>query len=79
MFYKAKRERAEVKRRKSYYGFSSTYPGSSPKNNYVIGESRAVKRRELVRRIVIAALIFLIFATAFIITDVCLNISSRPV
>ncbi len=79
MFYKAKRERAEVKRRKSYYGFSSSYPGSSLKNDYVIGESRAVKRREFVRRIIIAALIFLIFATAFIITEVCLSISSRPI
>lgn len=78
MFFKNRRENVEVKRRKSYYGFSSSYPGSSPKNRYVIGESKAVKRRELARKIIIASFILIIFTVAFVITDICLNISGRP-
>lgn len=75
MFFKNRRESKRIIKRKSYYSFSSSYPGTSQNKNYFIGESRTVKRRELLRKILIAALILLIFSFAFVVTDVCLRIS----
>ena len=56
----AKREE-DVKRRKSYYGFAKNYPGKLGSTKYVIGDSKAVKRRDSVRRILIAVMIILLF------------------
>lgn len=79
MFFKNKREKKRIIKRKSYYSFSSSYPGTSQNKNYFIGENRIVKRREFLRRLLIGVLIFLIFAIAFVVTDICLNISGRPI
>lgn len=74
----AKREE-DVKRRKSYYGFAKNYPGKLGSTKYVIGDSKAVKRRDSVRRILIAVMIILLFIATFVITSVCLDISHMTV
>ncbi|MGN0525828.1 MAG: hypothetical protein ACI4IF_00135 [Acutalibacteraceae bacterium] len=65
----------KVKKRKSYYGFAKNYPGKLGSNKYVIGDSRAVKRREAVRTVIIIVLCCLLFALTFVVTTVGLNLS----
>lgn len=72
-----KGEREYVKKRKSYYGFAKNYPGKLGSSKYVIGESRAVKKRETLRSIIIALIIVLIFIFSFVFTSVCLNVSEK--
>lgn len=75
----SRREDEYVKKRKSYYGFSKNYPGKLGANKYVIGDSLAVRRKETIRRIIIAVLVVLLFAATFVATTVCLKISERPI
>ena len=72
-----KGEREYVKKRKSYYGFAKNYPGKLGSSKYVIGESRAVKKSETLRSIIIALIIVLIFIFSFVFTSVCLNVSEK--
>ena len=74
-----KTESEYVKKRKSYYGFAKDYPGKLGSTKYVIGDSKAVKRRDSVRRILIAVMIILLFIATFVITSVCLDISHMTV
>ena len=74
-----KRESEYVKKRKSYYGFAKNYPGKLGANRYVIGDSLAVRRRETINKIITVLLIILLFATTFVVTTVCLEISERPI
>lgn len=74
-----KKETEYVKKRKSYYGFAKNYPGKLGSSKYVIGESKAVKRREIIRNIIIVLLAVLLFAVSYITTTVCLNISDKPI
>lgn len=69
----------DVIKRRAYYGFTKNYPGRTGSTKYVIGESRAVQKRETLRRILIAFILLCLFAASFVITSVCLNISERPV
>lgn len=69
----------DVIKRKAYYGFSKNYPGRVGSGKYVIGESRTVQRRELLRRILIIFILLCVFAAGFIVTSVCLNISEKPI
>ncbi len=64
-----------VKKRKSYYGFSRFYPGRTGSKKYIIGDSVTEKRREILRRVLIALSIILLFIITFVVTDICLNIS----
>ncbi len=75
----SRREDEYVKKRKSYYGFAKNYPGKLGANKYVIGDSLAVRRKETIRRIIIAILVVLLFALTFVATTVCLKISERPI
>lgn len=72
----SKKNAEYVKKRKSYYGFSRYYPGRIGSKTYIIGDSVTEKRKELVRRILLALLIILLFAIAFIATSVCLDIAA---
>ena len=72
-----KKEREYVKKRKSYYGFAKNYPGKLGSSKYVIGESRAVRKRETLRSIIIGLIIVLIFVFSFVFTSVCLEISEK--
>ncbi len=72
-----KKEREYVKKRKSYYGFAKNYPGKLGSSKYVIGESRAVRKRETLRSIIIGLIIVLIFVLSFVFTSVCLEISEK--
>ena len=72
-----KGEREYVKKRKSYYGFAKNYPGKLGSSKYVIGESRAVKKRETLRSIAIGLIIVIIFIFSFVFTSVCLNVSEK--
>ena len=74
-----KRESEYVKKRKSYYGFAKNYPGKLGANRYVIGDSLEVRRRETINKIITVLLIILLFATTFVVTTVCLEISERPI
>lgn len=74
-----KKETEYVKKRKSYYGFAKNYPGKLGSSKYVIGESKAVKRREIIRNIIIVLLAVFLFAVSYITTTVCLNISDKPI
>lgn len=69
----------DVVKRKSYYGFSSNYPGSFGSSKYVIGESRVVRKKEFIRKILLTVALILIFISSFVITDICLNISEMPI
>ncbi len=71
--------RENVKKRKSYYGFAKNYPGKLGSSKYVIGDSKDVRKRESVRRIIITVLIILLFIASYILTNVCLEVSERPV
>ncbi len=71
----SKKNTEYVKKRKSYYGFSRYYPGRTGSKTYIIGDSVTEKRREILRRILIALSLILLFIIVFVITDVCLNIS----
>ncbi len=73
------RKKDYVKKRKSYYGFSRYYPGKIGSKTYIIGDSVNEKRRESARRIIIAVVLILLFIAAFVVTDVCLNISEMKV
>ena len=73
-----KREEDVIKR-KAYYGFARNYPGQLGSAGYVIGESRAVRKREILRKVLIAVLLLLLFVAAFVLTTVGLQISDRPV
>lgn len=79
MIFKSSAKTEDIVKRKSYYGFASNYPGRLGSTKYVIGESRAVRKREIARRILLAVIAVLIFAIAFVVTDICLNISEMPV
>ena len=74
-----KNEREFIKIRKSYYGFAKNYPGKLGSSKYVIGDSKIVRRREFIRKILIAILILVIFISSFIVTSVCLEISEKPI
>lgn len=78
MKFKNSSKTEDIVKRRSYYGFAVNYPGKLGSSKYVIGESRAVKKRESARKIIIAVLIVLVFAIAFVVTDICLNISEMP-
>ena len=66
-----------VKKRKSYYGFAKNYPGKLGSSKYVIGESKIVRRNEIIRKIVIAVIIILLFIASYVITTVGFNISNK--
>lgn len=68
-----------VKKRKSYYGFAREYPGKIGSKTYIIGDSVAQKRRERIRKIILALLVILLFIASFIITSVGLKISEKPI
>ena len=72
-----KREEDVIKR-KAYYGFARNYPGQLGSAGYVIGESLAVRKREILRKVLIAVLLLLLFVAAFVVTTVGLQISDRP-
>ncbi len=72
-----KREEDVIKR-KAYYGFARNYPGQLGSAGYVIGESLAVRKREILRKVLIAVLLLLLFVAAFVLTTVGLQISDRP-
>lgn len=74
-----KKETRNVKKRKSYYGFSRYYPGRIGAKSYIIGDSVTEKRRELSRKILISLLIILLFIVSFVVTTVCLNISETGI
>ncbi len=71
--------RENVKKRKSYYGFAKNYPGKLGSSKYVIGDSRDVRRKESIRRILIIIIVIILFIASFIATSVCLEISEKPV
>lgn len=71
--------RENVKKRKSYYGFAKNYPGKLGSSKYVIGDSRDVRRKESIRRIIIIVFVIILFIASFISTSVCLEISEKPV
>ncbi len=66
-----------VKKRKSYYGFAKNYPGKLGSSKYVIGESKIVRRNEIIRKIVIAIIIIFLFIASYVLTTVGFNISER--
>ena len=66
MIFKEKGKKEDVIKRKSYYGFCVNYPGDLGSNKYVIGESRAVRKREIIRKFLIAvALIYFVMVMLF--------------
>ena len=71
--------RENVKKRKSYYGLAKNYPGKLGSSKYVIGDSRDVRRKESIRRIIIIVIVIILFIASFITTSVCLEISEKPV
>lgn len=73
------KNREYVKKRKSYYGFARYYPGKLGSSKYVIGDSRDVKRRESIRRVIVTVLLILLFIASYIATSVCLEISEKPI
>lgn len=72
-----KQSKEHVKKRKSYYGFSKEYPGRTGKNGYAIGDTVTRNNKERVRKIIIALLTILLFIVSFVVTSVCLHISSE--
>lgn len=72
-----KQSKEQVKKRKSYYGFSKEYPGRTGKNGYAIGDTVTRNNKERVRKILIALLIILLFIVSFVVTSVGLHISSE--
>lgn len=66
-----------VKKRKSYYGFAKNYPGKLGSSKYVIGESKIVRRNEIIRRIVISIIVIILFIASYVITSVGFNISNN--
>lgn len=66
-----------VKKRKSYYGFAKNYPGKLGSSKYVIGESKIVRRNEIIRKIVVAIIVILLFIVSYVITSVGFNVSER--
>ena len=66
-----------VKKRKSYYGFAKNYPGKLGSSKYVIGESKIVRRNEIIRKIVIAVIVVFLFIASYVITTVGFNISNK--
>ena len=66
-----------VKKRKSYYGFAKNYPGKLGSSKYVIGESKIVRRNEIIRKIVVAIIVILFFIVSYVITSVGFNVSER--
>lgn len=72
-----KQSKEYVKKRKSYYGFSKEYPGRTGKNGYAIGDTVTRNNKERVRKIIIALLTILLFIVSFVVTSVCLHISSE--
>ncbi len=66
-----------VKKRKSYYGFAKNYPGKLGSSKYVIGESRIVRRNEIIRKIAIAIIIIILFIASYVATSVGLKISNK--
>ncbi len=77
IFRKDKNE--DVIKRKSYYGFARNYPGKLGTSNYVIGESKAVRKREILRRILIIVILAVLFCAVFVVTDICIGISEMPI
>ena len=62
---------------KGYYRFSKKYP--SPRGTgYAIGESRKMKKKERAGKILLAVLLCVFFAVAFIAAAVFIKLSARP-
>ena len=56
MIFRKHEKTEDIIKRKSYYGFAKYYPGKmGTKSSYVIGESRIVKKKERIRRILIGS------------------------
>lgn len=72
-------KKEDVIKRKSYYGFARFYPGKTGSNNYVIGESRNIRKKEQIRTALIILGYIFLFVLAFFITTVCINISETPI
>lgn len=66
-----------VKKRKSYYGFAKNYPGKLGSSKYVIGDSRVVRRKEIIRKVIIIVFIILVFIASYVATSVGFEISER--
>lgn len=66
-----------VKKRKSYYGFAKNYPGKLGSSKYVIGESRIVRRKEIIRKALIVVFIIFIFLCSYLATCVGFEISEK--
>lgn len=66
-----------VKKRKSYYGFAKNYPGKLGSSKYVIGDSRIVRRKEIIRKILIITFIVIVFIASYVATSVGFEISER--
>ncbi len=64
-----------VKKRKSYYGFAKNYPGKLGSTKYIIGDSVAAHRKEIIRKIILIILAIFLFCAVFVATTVCLEIS----
>lgn len=75
----ARQNKEYVKKRKSYYGFARYYPGKIGSKSYAIGDSLAQKRRERIRRVIIALLIVLLFVATFVVTSVGYEIANKPI
>lgn len=79
MMFKKNGKTEDVLKRKSYYGFSGNYPGQIGSGKFMLGESKTVKKREIIRKIMIILLLILVFAGAYVFTDICLDISEKPI
>lgn len=68
-----------VVKRKSYYGFSKRFPGNIDGGTYLIGDSRSIKRKETVKKIIAAVVYLLLFAAAYVVTSAALYISEGAI
>lgn len=73
----SKPSKEQVKKRKSYYGFSKEYPGRTGRSGYAIGDTVTRNNKERVNKIISILLLILLFVIAFVVTSVGLHISSE--
>ncbi len=65
------------RRLKGYYKFSKKYPSRNAES-YAIGESRKMKKKEQARKILFAFLLLCLFAAAYMLVYVSVDLSNRP-
>lgn len=69
----------EKPRKRSFYSFSKNYPARHSDTIYAIGESRAMRKKAKVKKVLFSLSMVLLFLVSVVVFGVCLSLSNREI